>query len=96
MVDQMERYCDLCKELVPVTDEDRWCRLSCGTYICDDCILSEARGITNDKVAYEVEKTGDNYRVTHIPTDSRVATCYLEENAQHVCSALNKMGGTPW
>ena len=40
-----ERYCDLCKDLVLVTDEDRWARLSTGTYICDDCILSEAKKI---------------------------------------------------
>lgn len=46
----MERYCDLCKNLGPVTDEDRWCRLSSGTWICDDCILSEAKKIRDLKI----------------------------------------------
>ena len=29
------------------------------------------------------------YRITHINTDSRIATCFLEENAKFVCDALN-------
>lgn len=36
---------------------------------------------------------GVHYRVTEIATDSRVATCYLKENAQLVCDALNEYPG---
>lgn len=46
---------------------------------------------------YEIQKIKDkeaphgvHYRVTEIATDSRVATCYYEENAQLVCDALNR------
>lgn len=45
---------------------------------------------------YEVQKITksdgqiENYRVTHIATDSRVATCFDKDNAQMVCDALNK------
>ena len=43
---------------------------------------------------FEVQKIdsdtdGVNYRVTDIRTDSRIATCYLEDNANLVCDALN-------
>lgn len=34
--------------------------------------------------------SGYHYRITEIATDSRVATCYLEENAKLVCDALNE------
>lgn len=45
----MERYCDLCGDLGEVTDEDRWASFSCGTWVCDGCILSEARKINSPK-----------------------------------------------
>lgn len=32
---------------------------------------------------------GKNYRVTDNTTDSRIATCYIEENAELICKALN-------
>lgn len=32
---------------------------------------------------------GQNYRITDNNSDSRVATCYLEDNADLVCEALN-------
>jgi len=43
---------------------------------------------------YEIQtinskEDGLNYRITHISSDSRVATCYLKENAELVCEALN-------
>lgn len=44
---------------------------------------------------YEVQFIKDqegekgNYRITHIPSASRVATSYSKENADIVCSALN-------
>lgn len=45
---------------------------------------------------YEIQtinskEDGLNYRITHISSDSRVATCYLKENAELVCDALNKL-----
>ena len=36
---------------------------------------------------------GLNYRVTHVQSDSRVATCYLKEHAELVCDALNAYSG---
>ena len=35
------------------------------------------------------EKDGQNYRITDTLSDSRVATCFLKENAELVCAALN-------
>lgn len=35
------------------------------------------------------EEGRDEFRVTHVATDSRVATCYLESNAQFIVDALN-------
>jgi hypothetical protein len=32
---------------------------------------------------------GPNYRITDNNSDSRVATCYVKENAEMVCEALN-------
>jgi hypothetical protein len=29
------------------------------------------------------------YRITHIKTDSRIATCFLKENADYICKVLN-------
>ena len=40
---------------------------------------------------YEIQKVNDNYRITHIKTDSRIATCYLKYNADLVCDALNNL-----
>lgn len=37
----------------------------------------------------ESSKDGMSYRVTEIKTDSRIATCYLLENAYLVANALN-------
>lgn len=39
--------------------------------------------------AYDYEKVEDSFRVTHVATDSRVATCFSEENALFVTKALN-------
>lgn len=69
----------------------------------DGCIL-EKNVIENSEIEfvinvgkekkYEIQVTEDedkkkNYRITHINSDSRVATCYLKENADLVCDALN-------
>lgn len=47
---------------------------------------------------YEIQVMKDedkiNYRITHINSDSRVATCYLKENADLVCEALNSTYGS--
>ena len=47
--ESMERYCELCKELTLVTDKDRWCKFSSGTWVCDDCILLEAKKIKKQR-----------------------------------------------
>lgn len=39
-----------------------------------------------------IERDSDgrsHWRITHIPTDSRIATCYVKENADMVVAALN-------
>lgn len=49
-----------------------------------------------DKEPYAIEPLQDkesgeiSYRITHVATDSRVATCYLAQNALLVCEALNR------
>jgi hypothetical protein len=44
---------------------------------------------------YEVQTIetteGVNYRITEKATDSRIATCYVKDNADLVCKALNKL-----
>jgi len=38
---------------------------------------------------YEVQDSGDGFRITDTKTDSRISTSYLRENAQLVVDALN-------
>jgi hypothetical protein len=52
-----------------------------------------------DEMKYEVQiidspEQGVNYRVTHVATDSRIATCYVAEHAELICDALNAYNGT--
>ncbi len=37
----------------------------------------------------KIVKEKPNFRITDTRTDSRIATCYLRENAEFVCEALN-------
>jgi hypothetical protein len=73
--------------------------IHCGSWVCNGCILTKADEIKkNSRPPYEIQTIDDpdapngvHYRVSHAPTDSRIATCYLKENAGLVCQALNKM-----
>ena len=101
------RWCDLCGD--PKVMDDM-VYIHCGSYVCYTCILKEAKKIkrkkkekTPKKKCYEVQEikdpnvsSGIHYRVSHIPTDSRIATCYLQENANFVCKALNKISAAPF
>ena len=50
--------------------------------------------LTSNQAVYEVQEGMDRdlnkqFRVTDTRTDSRVATCYVQSNADLVCAALN-------
>lgn len=52
-------------------------------------------GEAMSKYRYEIQETvdslyGRNYRITDTATDSRIATCFLRENADLVVAALNR------
>jgi chromosome segregation ATPase len=56
--------------------------------------MDTSKAETERLLPYEIQEMefigyGVNFRITEIATDSRVATCYLRENAVKVCDALN-------
>lgn len=88
------RWCDICGE---PHHTNNMTSIHCGSWVCNNCIVEKANEIkVNRKDVFETQIVQDKeagqvyYRITHIPTNSLMAICYLYENAQLICNALNK------
>jgi hypothetical protein len=70
------------------SDNAEWCD-DCHGYTHKEGNPCSIKPQGEQEVQYEIQSLADNFRITHIATDSRVATCYARENAERVCNALN-------
>jgi hypothetical protein len=57
---------------------------------------ASGEGLQNRYEAQHMKGASGDYRITDKTTDSRVATCYLKENANLVVNALNALSLREW